>query len=46
MNCSTKVIIFLLVLNTLIHTAEIIIDLEQAGILHIIDLQQYNQRGK
>ncbi len=46
MRCSTKVIIFLLVLNTLIHTAEIIIDLEQAGILNIIDLQQYNQGKK
>jgi len=30
---SNKIIIALLVLNTIIHTAEIIIDLQQAGII-------------
>lgn len=33
MDRNTKIIIALLVLNTIIHTVEIIIDLQQAGIL-------------
>ena len=36
MRTSTKIIIALLVLNTIIHTAEIIIDLQQAGYIEWI----------